>query len=30
MPPRYPYAMHRTYGGDRNPVAPLLPIPTRG
>lgn len=23
--PRYPYAMHQNFGGDRNPAAPLLP-----
>lgn len=25
MSPRYPYSMHRAYGGERNPVAPLQP-----
>jgi len=30
IPPRYPYSMHRNYGGDRNPVAPLLPALPRG
>jgi aryl-alcohol dehydrogenase-like predicted oxidoreductase len=24
-PPRYPYTMHRTYGGERNPPLALLP-----
>jgi aryl-alcohol dehydrogenase-like predicted oxidoreductase len=25
VPPRYPYLMHKSYGGDRNPTSPLLP-----
>jgi aryl-alcohol dehydrogenase-like predicted oxidoreductase len=25
QPARYPYSHHRTFGGDRNPVLPLLP-----